>query len=157
MKSFVALSLPLLALSAPTTVERDSSSPSSYKINKVVYGGSGCPQGSLDINWTNNGILPICTVPSRKCFIHLLINVKTDFGNQFSASVGPNVGVDQSRKNCQLNFDISYSPGYSYQVYSADYTGYADIDSGVTAVVAAHYYFSGQTDQVRLPIFIYII
>ncbi|KAK3201784.1 hypothetical protein GRF29_164g625709 [Pseudopithomyces chartarum] len=130
MKSLVALSLPLLALSAPTTVERDSAPPS-YRINKVVYGGSGCPQGSLDINWTNNGILPIY------------------FGNQFTTSVGPNVSVDQSRKNCQINFDISYSPGYSYQVYSAEYTGYADIDSGVTAVVAAHYYFSGQTEQAN--------
>ena len=57
--------------------------------------------------------------------------------------------ADQSRKNCQINLDISYSPGYSYSVYSADYTGYADIDSGVKGTVAAHYYFSGEQDTVR--------
>jgi hypothetical protein len=36
-------------------------------------------------------------------------------------------------------------------VYSADYTGYANIDSGVKGTVAAHYYFSGEQDTVRLP------
>ncbi|KAF2450651.1 hypothetical protein P171DRAFT_516486 [Karstenula rhodostoma CBS 690.94] len=125
MKSLVAFSLPLLALSAP--LKRDASSaPPSFRINKVVSGGSGCPQGSIDVNWTNNGILPIY------------------FGKDFTASVGPSVTADHSRKNCQINLDISYSPGYSYSVYSADYTGYANIESGVKGTVAAHYYFSGE-------------
>ncbi|KAF1971559.1 hypothetical protein BU23DRAFT_509645 [Bimuria novae-zelandiae CBS 107.79] len=126
MKSFIALSLPLLALSAPTSQD-NTSAPPAFGINKVISGGSGCPQGSIDINWTNNGILPIY------------------FGNAFTASVGPSVTADQSRKNCQINIDIAYSPGYSYSVYSADYTGWAAIDSGVTGVVAAHYYFSGES------------
>lgn len=56
--------------------------------------------------------------------------------------------ADESRKNCQINLDISYSAGYSYSVYSADYSGYADIDSGVQGTVAANYYFSGEQDQV---------
>lgn len=34
-------------------------------------------------------------------------------------------------------------------MYSADYTGWADIDSGVKGVVGAHYYFSGEQDTVR--------
>jgi hypothetical protein len=60
MKSFIALSFPLLALSSPLTPNA-AAAPPSFKINKVVSGGSGCPQGSIDVDWTNNGILPICT------------------------------------------------------------------------------------------------
>ncbi|KAL1612766.1 hypothetical protein SLS60_000995 [Paraconiothyrium brasiliense] len=125
MKSLIALSLPALALSAPLVADT-SSAPPAFKINKVISGGSGCPQGSIDIDWTNNGILPIY------------------FSKDFTATVGPSVTADQSRKNCQINIDISYSAGYSYSVYSADYTGWANIDSGVKGTVAAHYYFSGE-------------
>ena len=71
------------------------------------------------------------------------------FGSDFTASVGPNVDADQSRKNCQLNIDLQFSPGYQYAVYSADYAGWGNLDSGVKGVVKANYYFSGQTDQVR--------
>ena len=60
MKSLLALSLPVLALAAPHSPRDSAASPPSFKINRVVSGGSGCPQGSIDINWTNNGILPIC-------------------------------------------------------------------------------------------------
>lgn len=72
-----------------------------------------------------------------------------DFSKEFTASVGPGVTADQSRKNCQINLDISYSPGYTYSVYSADYTGYANIESGVKGIVAARYYFSGEQETVR--------
>lgn len=60
MKSFVALFLPVLALAAPHALDT-SAAPPSFKINKVISGGSGCPQGSIDVEWTNNAILPICT------------------------------------------------------------------------------------------------
>ncbi|KAJ4292681.1 hypothetical protein N0V90_009344 [Kalmusia sp. IMI 367209] len=128
MKSIIALSLPLLALASPLPADV-AAAPPAFKINRVVSGGSGCPQGSIDIDYTNSGILPIY------------------FSRDFTASVGPNVAADQSRKNCQINIDISYSPGYSYSVYSADYTGWADIDSGAKGVVKANYYFSGEQNQ----------
>ena len=57
MKSLVGLALPVLAASA--VVERDNAPPA-FKLNNVIYGGSGCPQGSIDIKWTDSGILPIC-------------------------------------------------------------------------------------------------
>lgn len=36
--------------------------PGSFKIANVVSGGSGCPQGSIDIDWTDQKVLPICTL-----------------------------------------------------------------------------------------------
>ncbi|KAF2808241.1 uncharacterized protein BDZ99DRAFT_499606 [Mytilinidion resinicola] len=69
------------------------------------------------------------------------------FGDDFSASIGPNVAITENRKFCQLNFDIDFSAGFQYAVYSADYLGYANLDSGVQASITALYYFSGQTAQ----------
>jgi len=52
--------LTTLALAAATIAAPTYQAPDSFKIKSVVSGGSGCPQGSIDINWTENGIMPIC-------------------------------------------------------------------------------------------------
>jgi hypothetical protein len=132
MKSILALSLASLALASPVP-EAPAAAPPSFKIQKVISGGSGCPQGSIDVNFSDSSIMPIY------------------FSRDFTASVGPSVSATESRKNCQINIDISYSAGWSYAVYSADFYGYADIDAGVTGTVKSTYYFSGETDQVSLP------
>lgn len=74
MKPLLALSLPALALSAPLLADRDAAAPPSFKINKVISGGSGCPQGSIDVDWTNNGILPICTSSPPSLSSHLSLS-----------------------------------------------------------------------------------
>jgi hypothetical protein len=58
------------------------------------------------------------------------------------------VPAEQSRKNCQINIGLQFSPGYQYSVYSADYQGWGDLDAGVKGLVKSNYYFSGQQDQV---------
>lgn len=156
--------LPTLALAATALAnpipDVVAAAPPSFKIAKVISGGSGCPQGSIDIDYTDSKILPI-----RK--LHFSIppkppplngpppthqtnpsNTFTGFSKDFTASVGPYVPADQSRKNCQINIDLKYSPGYQYAVYSADYTGWGDLDAGVKGLVKSNYYFSGETDQV---------
>ncbi|KAL6706441.1 hypothetical protein ACN47E_005547 [Coniothyrium glycines] len=120
--------LALAALS--TALPQASPAPPSFKIKNVISGGSGCPQGSIDIDWTDNKILPIY------------------FTKDFTARVGRTADIVDSRKNCQINLSLSFSPGYSFAVYSADYAGYADLDAGVTGTVQSTYYFSGYTDQV---------
>ncbi|EAT81105.2 hypothetical protein SNOG_11397 [Parastagonospora nodorum SN15] len=122
----LALAAASLANPVPTT---SSDAPSSFKIVNVVSGGSGCPQGSIDVNWTDNKIFPIYFSPA------------------FTARVGSRADATDSRKNCQLNLKLSYDSGFSFSVYSADYTGWADLDSGVTGTVKASYYFSGETEQ----------
>ncbi|KAF2737148.1 hypothetical protein EJ04DRAFT_461652 [Polyplosphaeria fusca] len=121
--------LALAAISMASPVPDAVASPPSVKISNVVSGGSGCPQGSIDVSYTDNAILPI------------------RFSKDFTASVGPNVSPDNSRKNCQLNIALQFSPGFSYSIYSADYSGYGDLDSGVKGVVKSNYYFSGEQAQ----------
>ncbi|ORY15766.1 hypothetical protein BCR34DRAFT_477483 [Clohesyomyces aquaticus] len=123
-----ALAGMVLANPVPETVA-GATSPDTFKIAKVVYGGSGCPQGSINVDFTDSRVLPI------------------HFGKDFTATVGPNADPADSRKNCQINLDLQYSPGFQYSVLSADYSGWADIDAGVKGIVRANYYFSGQTDS----------
>jgi hypothetical protein len=132
MKSILALTLATLAFSSPvpSPAQAAALSPPSFRIKNVVSGGSGCPQGSIDINFSDSTIMPIL------------------FSRDFTAAVGPSTAADQARKNCQINMALQYSPGWSYAVYSADYSGWADLDNGVNGIVKSTYYFSGQTDQV---------
>jgi hypothetical protein len=78
------------------------------------------------------------------------LNFLADFNKQFTAKVGAKADVVDSRKNCQLNLKLEYDSGFSFSVYQADYSGWADLDDGVTGTVKATYYFSGQQDQVSL-------
>ena len=73
----------------------------------------------------------------------------TYFNKQFTARVGAKTDVVDSRKNCQIYLKLEDDPGFSFSVYQADYSGWADLDDGVTGVVKANYYFSSYTDQVR--------
>ncbi|CAO2658074.1 Nn.00g073340.m01.CDS01 [Neocucurbitaria sp. VM-36] len=125
--TFTALALAALSFANP--VPETYSAPPTFKITSVASGGSGCPQGSIDIKWTDNRILPIY------------------FNKDFTARVGSKTDVADSRKNCQINLALAFSPGYSFAIFSADYAGWGDLDNGVTGVVKSTYYFSGEQDQ----------
>lgn len=58
--TYAALALAAGAAATPASeiVTRDPT-PSSFKITNVVYGGSGCPQGSIDIKWNDSRVFPI--------------------------------------------------------------------------------------------------
>ena len=58
--TFTALALAALSLASPVPDAAPATAPSSFKIAGVVSGGSGCPQGSIDIDYTDSRILPIC-------------------------------------------------------------------------------------------------
>jgi hypothetical protein len=154
--TFTALALATLSLASPlpdAAPATSAAAPSSFKIAGVISGGSGCPQGSINIDYTDSRILPICksSLPTIYiCYRSKLTNV-SDFGNDFTAAVGPSVAPDQSRKNCQINIQLQYTPGYQYAVLGADYTGYGSLDAGVKGLVKANYYFSGYSNQVRFP------
>ncbi|KZM19044.1 hypothetical protein ST47_g9795 [Ascochyta rabiei] len=125
--------LPVLGLTAlASALPQTTSPPPSFKITNVISGGTGCPRGSIDVNWTDHKILPIY------------------FGQEFTAAVGPKANITDSRKFCQLNLQLEYTPGYSFAVYSAEYTGFAALDAGVTGTVKSTYYFSGLAEQYLL-------
>ena len=68
--------------------------------------------------------------------------------DSYVASIGPGTAVTDNRKNCQLNLNIHYPPGFQFSLFSADYRGYAQLDKGVNGTQKSTYYFSGQTQQV---------
>ncbi|CAI6339345.1 unnamed protein product [Periconia digitata] len=126
--AFATIALAGAALASPVP-DSVAAAPPAFKIDGVTYGGSGCPQGSINVEYTSQGILPIY------------------FNKQFTASVGSGVAPEEARKFCQLNLSLNYSPGWSYAVYSADYTGYASVDDGVKGTIKSTYYFSGETAE----------
>ncbi|KAF2737645.1 hypothetical protein EJ04DRAFT_591198 [Polyplosphaeria fusca] len=101
----------------------------SVLIKGVTYGGTGCPQGTVSSQFTDDR------------------STMTIIFDAYIASIGPGVAVTEQRKNCQLNVHLTYPGGFQYSVLSADYRGYANIQKGVTGTLKSTYYFSGQTDQ----------
>ncbi len=125
------VTIALAALSFASPVPDTTSTPPVFSINNVIHGGTGCPQGSIDIDWTNSKVCPIY------------------FPAEFTAIVGKDVDVTQQRKNCQIALDLKYSSGYSFAILNADFAGWGDVDAGVTGNIVSSYYFSGQTNEVR--------
>ncbi|KAJ3087665.1 hypothetical protein HK102_010546 [Quaeritorhiza haematococci] len=99
--------------------------PSKTFIQSISYGGSGCPQGSVGINFN----------PTRNAFTLLF--------DQFVASVGPDVAFTERIKNCQLNIDLRLPAGWQYAVGTVDYRGFMELDSRVKANLSSKYYFQG--------------
>ncbi|KAF2263072.1 hypothetical protein CC78DRAFT_292449 [Lojkania enalia] len=103
--------------------------PGTVQINGVTYGGTGCPQGTLSSQLSNDR------------------TTMTLIFDTYIASIGPGISPVENRKNCQLNVHLTYPGGFQYSILSADYRGYAAIQKGITGTLKSTYYFSGQTDQ----------
>ena len=73
--------------------------------------------------------------------------------DSYVASMGTGVAITENRKNCQLNLNLQYPPGFQFSIFSADYRGFAELDAGVNGTQQSTYYFSGQTAQVSLWLF----
>jgi len=129
LASILTLVLATAAFAMPANIAARAPDPSQVYINNIVYGGSGCPQGSVGSYIS----------PDRQTFTLIF--------DQYVASIGPGVAVAQSRKNCQLNLDLKYPGGFQYSILNTVYRGYAALDAGVTGVQATTFYFSGQTAQ----------
>jgi len=115
-------------LEAPQAAVPD---PGSVQIRQVSYGGTGCPQGSVGYTIATD------------------LSTVTIIFDSYLATIGPDVKVQETRSNCQLNFDLTYPGGFQFSVLSADYRGYAQLDKGVKGTMKSNYYFSGQSKQVR--------
>lgn len=137
MKWLLGLSiLPILTTASPLALEDVvMPDPSQVHINGVTFGGTGCPQGTVGT-----------AISADRSTLTLIFD-------QYVASIGPNVAITENRKNCQLNIDLLYPPGFQYSVFSVDYRGYAALTANVTGTLKSTYYFSGSTAQVRLEKF----
>jgi len=136
------LSLPTSVGAAfPTfnTLSPRSSTPdvSDVKIIEVALAGSGCPAGTIS-SWSQSLMKPETMALPQVTF---------------NAESGKKALVNESRTNCQMAVKLQYPAGWQFSVYSADYTGHAQLPDGVLGISMATYYFSGDSHMVtRLPL-----
>ncbi|PGH36428.1 hypothetical protein GX50_00764 [[Emmonsia] crescens] len=109
--------------------QADDITPAGVHLRGVIYGGTGCNQGTLSIDVDDHGTK--CPIRTRDLY----------------ARDGPGSSPKDQRRFCQLNFDLVYPQGWSFSVFAADYKGHVSLRSGSTARFSTTYYFSGETDQ----------
>ena len=113
------------ALNAAAPTPDDKPDPGQVTITGVNYAGSGCKAETAHIS----------NSPDWATFTILF--------DEYRPTIGPGIMLLDSRKNCNLNFQVHCPPGYQYTIYKTDYTGSAYLDSGVTVKQMSSYWFAG--------------
>ncbi|KAJ3385171.1 hypothetical protein HDU92_003191 [Lobulomyces angularis] len=114
----------------PTTTQPPlPTTPANVSIKSIVSAGSGCPAGSARASINSNGS-------------HLAIS-----HDPIQASKGPSVPITESRKNCQVNLNLSFESGWQYRLNSVQSRGYYQLENGVTATQKFTNYYSGEVEQ----------
>lgn len=115
-----------LSVAAPAaSPDLDGLDPGQVFIKDVKYGGTGCPATTAEVSFSPNK------------------QTVTIIFDKYEAIIGPGSKINDHIKNCNLNFQIIYPPGYQYTLYKTDYTGYASLAQGVTAKQTSSYWFAG--------------
>ncbi|MBG0857843.1 DUF4360 domain-containing protein [Streptomyces spinoverrucosus] len=99
--------------------------PDRIVIKVATVNGSGCPQGTA----------AVAVSPDNTAF--------TVTYSDYLAQVGGDSDPTAFRKNCQLNLIVHVPQGFTYAIASADYRGFAALQSGASSVQRASYYFQG--------------
>ncbi|RPA89576.1 hypothetical protein L873DRAFT_621952 [Choiromyces venosus 120613-1] len=114
-----------LSVAAPAPTPADDVDPNQVYIEALSYAGSGCKAGTAAISKSADA------------------RTVTIAFDSYVASIGPGVPFVDRRKNCNLNVKLHYPGGFQYTLYQTDYTGYADLEVGVTATQRSTYWFAG--------------
>ncbi|RPB01514.1 hypothetical protein L873DRAFT_1834569 [Choiromyces venosus 120613-1] len=133
---FLAVSSLLLSavLATPLPQSTVVPDPSQVQISDISYAGTGCPPGTVGLSFTTN----------KKTLALVFDKYR---GLRYVASIGPAIPITESRKYCQININLDYPGDFQYSVFSSDYSGYVNLDAGVTCLQKSIYYFSGSTAQ----------
>ncbi len=119
--SLLILSVLLTSWQAHATTEQPEEP---IVIEEATYNGSGCPLGSADELINDNSL-------------------RLDLW-EFVAQAGPNLGLSDGRRNCQITLIISSPVGWQHSAPIFDLNGYAFFNNEITANLQASYYFQGQ-------------
>ena len=103
--------------------------PDEAYVQSVTFGGSGCPQGSVGISFSDD----------RQSFTLIF--------DRFIASVGPGIQITDARKNCQINVNMHVPQGFQFSIASLDYRGFVQLPEGMTAERKTIYFFAGAGGQ----------
>ncbi|RSM41235.1 DUF4360 domain-containing protein [Amycolatopsis balhimycina DSM 5908] len=129
----VVAAMILSALVAPVDSPATSVPTEKITLDIKTINGSGCPAGtataSADVASDNTAFT-----------VHY---------TNFTAKAGGGVSALEARKNCQINVLVHVPQGFTYAIASAEYRGYAHIESGASALEQANYYFAGTSPTAR--------
>ncbi|KOU57257.1 hypothetical protein ADK57_39715 [Streptomyces sp. MMG1533] len=104
--------------------------PDKIVIKVATVNGSGCPQGTAAVAVSEDNTAFTVTY------------------SDYLAQAGGNSDPTAFRKNCQLNLIVHVPQGFTYAVASADYRGFAALQSGASGTQRASYYFQGSSNTV---------
>ena len=99
--------------------------PDKIVIKVATVNGSGCPQGTTAVAVSEDNTAFTVTY------------------SDYLAQVGGNSDPTAFRKNCQLSLVVHVPGGFTYAIASADYRGFASLQSGAKGTQRASYYFQG--------------
>ncbi|MCX5334383.1 DUF4360 domain-containing protein [Streptomyces sp. NBC_00140] len=99
--------------------------PDKIVIKVATVNGSGCPAGTTAVAVSEDNTAFTVTY------------------SDYLAQAGGNSDPTSFRKNCQLNLIVHVPQGFTYAIASADYRGFAALQSGASATQRASYYFQG--------------
>jgi hypothetical protein len=136
MRGALAIAGLVLSLFTPVTDSHTSSPPpGKITLDIKTINGSGCPAGTADA---------AAVVSSDNTSFTVTYN-------NFVARTGGGASAVDQRKNCQINVLVHVPQGFTYAIAEADYSGFAHLASGATALEQANYYFTGEAATARVP------
>ena len=113
-------------LNAAAPTPDDKPDPGQVALKGVSYAGTGCPAGTASGFYSQD--LQTFTISLDK---------------SSQPTIGPDTKISDQTKNCNLNFQVQYPPGYQYTLYKYEYTGYVLLEPGVTLKQKSDYWFAG--------------
>lgn len=112
----------------------DDMPPDPVEIGNISYDGTGCPQGSVSVAFSED-------------FTRLYFSF-----DSLQVSAGPGVSVLDNRKSCSIGLSLVVPGGYSFTPAETTYAGYGRLDQGFTAQCQLNRYFSNNTaEQASSP------
>lgn len=115
LKTHLAFALgALCARAAATCDDPEPDEPSAPGIETVSFSGNGCPQGSVNGNFTADGSVAL---------------------SEFSTEVSSTASAMERTKNCQMHiqFSESNSPDWQLSVMDVNLKGYLVLEKGAAA------------------------
>jgi hypothetical protein len=102
--------------------------PDKIVIKVATVNGSGCPAGTAAVAVSEDNTAFTVTY------------------SDYLAQAGGGSDPTAFRKNCQLNLIVHVPQGFTYAIASADYRGFAALQSGASGTQRASYYFQGSSN-----------
>ncbi|WP_406445765.1 DUF4360 domain-containing protein [Streptomyces sp. NBC_01613] len=109
----------------------DDPPPDKIIIKVATVNGSGCPAGTTAVAVSEDNTAFTVTY------------------SEYLAQAGGGSAPTAFRKNCQLNLVVHVPSGFTYAIASADYRGFASLQSGANGTQRASYYFQGSPSTAQ--------